>query len=114
MSESGPVSFTTRFLNIALSLPVVIVLGVGAIILWIQVFLTASNIMGDDSHSWPFISGQVKKIIGTTTVGIFILLLTSIIYFLQDQTKSVYVIFILLTISIIMAYSAIAAAAAPV
>jgi hypothetical protein len=91
-----------------------IILGMVTIGLWATVFITVGNTIGEE-HSrnyWPSIKNQVVKVISSSMVAIFILLVTSIIYFLQDETKSIYAIFILLTLTAIISYSALAASAA--
>jgi mannose/fructose/N-acetylgalactosamine-specific phosphotransferase system component IID len=87
-----------------------IILGIAAIGFWLGVFIKTSNITSD-RRSWRSIRGQVAKVVGSVMIAMFILLVTSIIYFLQDQTKSIYVIFTLVTIASVMSYSALAAAA---
>ena len=87
-----------------------ILLGIVAIGFWMGVFIKTSNITSD-RRSWRSIRGQVAKVIGSVMIAMFILLVTSIIYFLQDQTKAIYVIFTLVTMASVMSYSALAAAA---
>jgi hypothetical protein len=86
-------------------------LGVLAIVSWAGVFIMTSNenTSGYNGNVWPTIRGQVAKVISSTMMGMFILLVISIIYFIQDQSKSIYVIFIMVAISSVMSYSALAA-----
>jgi hypothetical protein len=90
-----------------------IFLGASAIVAWMGAFIVTSDAVTGDGYSansWPSIRGQVAKVISSTMVGMFILLVTSIIYFIQDQTKSIYVIFILVALASVLSYSAMAAA----
>jgi hypothetical protein len=88
-------------------------LGMVAIASWMGVFIVTSKANNDgyNGNGWQSIRGQVAKVIGSTMVGMFILLVTSIIYFLQDQTKSIYVIFFLVAFASALSYSALAASA---
>jgi hypothetical protein len=85
------------------------ILGVVAIASWAGVFMVTSRANGDNGNVWRGIQDQVGKVIGSSMLAMFILLVTSIIYFLQDQTKSIYVIFILVAFASILSYSAMAA-----
>jgi hypothetical protein len=96
-----------RVVKMIFSLPATIVLGVAALIMWANVFFTTS----DSMNTWADIRGHVKKVIGTTISAMFILLIVSIIYFLQDQSSAKTVVFIIITIALGLSYSAIAAAA---
>jgi len=101
-------------MSTAMSSPMLpVFLGVVAIISWMGVFIVTSKANNDgyNGNGWQSIRGQVTKVISSTMVGMFILLVTSIIYFLQDQTKSIYVIFILVAFASVLSYSALAAAA---
>jgi hypothetical protein len=109
MSDTKPSSD----LSTALSSPILpMILGAVAIASWAGVFIMTSNANdnGYYGNSWPSIRGQVIKVIGSIMMGMFILLVTSIIYFLQDQTKSIYVIFFLVAFASALSYSALAAA----
>jgi len=101
-------SGSTAVINFIFSLPMILILGVVAIVCWGRVFIQTSNVISDGS-SWPSINGQVKKVIGSTMTAMFVLLITSLIYFLQDQSKSIYVIFILVALTASLSYSAMAA-----
>lgn len=90
-----------------------IFLGASAVVAWAGAFIVTSDAVtgeGYSAKSWPSIRGQVGKVIGSVMMGMFILLVTSIIYFIQDQTKSIYVIFILVALTSVLSYSALAAA----
>jgi hypothetical protein len=104
MSET---SFKEQIVKLVTSLPATIALGVAALIMWASVFRTTS----DSMYSWSDLSAHVKKVIGTTTASMFILLIVSIIYFLQDQSSAKTAVFIIITIALGLSYSAIAAAA---
>lgn len=107
MSSTVPV---TASLSTAISSPLLpIFLGVVAIALWFGVLMITSRANGDNGNVWRGIQGQVAKVISSSMIAMFILLITSIIYFLQDQTKSIYVIFILVAFASILSYSALAA-----
>ena len=107
MSGTVPV---TASLSTAMSSPILpMILGVVAIALWFGVFTVTSRANGDNGNVWRGIQGQVAKVISSSMLAMFILLVTSIIYFLQDQTKSIYVIFILVAFASILSYSAMAA-----
>ena len=107
MSGTVPV---TESLSTAISSPLLpMFLGVVAIALWFGVFMITSRANGDNGNVWRCIQGQVTKVVSSSMLGMFILLITSIIYFLQDQTKSIYVIFILIAFASILSYSAMAA-----
>ena len=97
-------------LSTAVSSPLLpMFLGVVAIALWFGVFMVTSRANGDNGNVWRGIQAQVAKVISSSMLAMFILLVTSIIYFLQDQTKSIYVIFILVALASILSYSALAA-----
>lgn len=104
MSET---SVKDQIIKLITSLPATIALGVAAIIMWGNVFLTTS----DSMNTWADISSHVKKVIGTTTAAMFILLIVSVIYFLQDQSSAKTAVFIIITLALGLSYSAIAAAA---
>lgn len=110
-TNSLPVSTNvTASLSTAMSSPLLpMFLGVVAIALWVGVFMVTSRANNDNGNVWRSIQGQVTKVISSSMLGMFILLITSIIYFLQDQTKSIYVIFILVAFASILSYSAMAA-----
>ena len=97
-------------LSTAVSSPLLpMFLGVVAFALWFGVFMVTSRANGDNGNVWRGIQAQVAKVISSSMLAMFILLVTSIIYFLQDQTKSIYVIFILVALASILSYSALAA-----
>ncbi len=109
MSTNPPVNVTTS-LSTAMSSPILpMFLGVVTIALWFGVLMVTSRANGDNGNVWRGIQGQVTKVISSSMIGMFILLVTSVIYFLQDQTKSIYVIFILVAFASILSYSALAA-----
>jgi len=93
------------------SLPATLVFGLVAIGLWMGVLIQTSNVIGN-GVSWPSIRRQVTKVISSTMVGMFILMIASLIYFLQDQTKAIYVVFILVAFASVLSYSALASASA--
>ena len=109
--ELPPVaSNVTASLSTAMSSPILpMFLGIVAIALWFGVFMVTSRANGDNENIWKSIQGQVVKVVSSSMLAMFILLITSIIYFLQDQTKSIYVIFILVAFASILSYSAMAA-----
>ena len=63
------------------------ILGMAAIAFWAGVFMVTSRANGDNGNVWRGIQDQVSKVISSSMLAMFILLVTSIIYFLQDQTK---------------------------
>jgi hypothetical protein len=93
------------------SLPVVIVCGLIALGLWSGVWIQTASLAGD-LPSWNMIHSQVTKVVVTTMLVSVVLLLISLIYFIQDQTRSIYVLFILIGLSAGLSYSAMAASAA--
>ena len=100
MSSAVPV---TASLSTAMSSPLLpMFLGVVAIALWFGVFMITSRANGDNGNVWRGIQEQVTKVISSSMIAMFILLITSIIYFLQDQTKAIYVIFILVAFASIL------------
>lgn len=108
--STNPAVNVTASLSTAMSSPILpMFLGVVAIALWFGVFMVTSRANGDNGNVWRSIQGQVTKVISSSMIAMFILLITSIIYFLQDQTKSIYVIFILVAFASILSYSALAA-----
>ena len=113
MSTPDLLNKTTSYLSTAMSptessfVPTMAV-GALAIASWTAVFMKTSNII-DKQPSWLTIRGQVVKVVSYNMVAMFILLVASIIYFIQDQTKSMYVIFILVAFASILSYSALAA-----
>jgi hypothetical protein len=111
MSTAAPIpTNVTASLSTAMSSPILpMILGAVAIALWFSVFTVTSRANGDNGNVWRGIQGQVAKVISSSMLAMFILLVTSIIYFLQDQTKSIYVIFILVAFASILSYSAMAA-----
>jgi|LauGreDrversion4_2_1035121.scaffolds.fasta_scaffold96137_4 hypothetical protein len=112
-SNSALLNKTTSYLSTAMPTTepsFILAMSVGALAIasWTTVFMKTSTII-DKQPSWQSIRGQVSKVVGSIMMGMFILLVTSIIYFLQDQTKSIYVIFILVAFSSVLSYSALAA-----
>lgn len=93
----------------SLTLVGVVGLGLLAIGLWIGVFRTTSSMISD-MVDWAAIRDQVTKVIGSTMTATVLLLIVSLIYFLQDQTKTTYAIYVMLGISACLTYSAMAAA----
>jgi hypothetical protein len=94
-----------------MSSPIIpVILGIVAIVSWMGTFIVTSKAIssGYTGNSWPSIRGQVVKVISSAMIGMFILLVASIIYFLQDQTKSIYIIFILVAFASVLSYSALA------
>jgi hypothetical protein len=110
MSTGPPVANVTDSLSTAMSSPLLpMFLGVVAVALWFGVFTVTSRANGDNGNIWRNIQGQVVKVVSSSMIAMFILLVASIIYFIQDQTKSIYVIFILVAFASILSYSAMAA-----
>jgi hypothetical protein len=111
MSTVQPVATNvTASLSTAMSSPILpMFLGILTIALWFGVFTVTSRANGDNGNVWRNIQGQVVKVVSYSMIAMFILLITSIIYFIQDQTKSIYVIFILVAFASILSYSAMAA-----
>ena len=102
---------SSNIASTATSLPVIpVILGVVAVASWMGALIVTTKAIssGYTGNSWPSIRGQVTKVISSAMVGMFILLVASIIYFLQDQTKSIYIIFILITFATVLSYSALA------
>jgi hypothetical protein len=95
----------------SITLTATIVFGLVSIGLWIGVGVKTSRMMSD-IVGWTEIRDQVTKVLGSSITATVLLLIVSLIYFLQDQTKSIYVIFIMLGIAACLSYSALAAAAA--
>ncbi len=110
-TTSTDVTLISTALAFLTSLPAAIIFGMIAIGLWFGVFVQTSTIIGN-GVSWLSINGQVTKVISSSMVAMFILLITSLIYFLQDQTKSIYAIFILVALGAVLSYSAMAASTA--
>ena len=111
MSAPQPVSSTVTFMSMAASMPVVMFCGMAAIALWAGVLIKTSSIL-DDLPSWKHTASQIGKVIGSTMTATMILLVIVLIYFLQDQAKSIYVSFIMIGIAACLSYSAMAAAVA--
>lgn len=109
-SISNRISMST-VLGFLTSLPATIVCGMIAISLWFGVFAKTSTVMSN-GVSWSSIRGQVAKVISSSMIAMFLLMIASLIYFLQDQTKSIYVVFIMISISAALSYSAMAASTA--
>ena len=87
-----------------------VILGIIAVASWMGALIVTTKAIssGYTGNSWPSIRGQVAKVISSAMIAMFILLVTSIIYFLQDQTKSIYVIFTLVAFASVLSYSALA------
>ena len=111
MSTLQPVTTNvTASLSTAMSSPILpMFLGIVAIALWFGVFTVTSRANGDNGNGWRGIQGQVVKVVSSSMIAMFILLIASIIYFIQDQTKSIYVIFMMVAFASILSYSAMAA-----
>ena len=112
MDESTTLVRIQHYISTAISSPVLpVILGMVTIGLWASVFATTSTMISEQHkrNYWTSIQGQVAKVVSSSMIAMFILLITSIIYFLQDQTKSIYVIFILVAFASILSYSAMAA-----
>jgi len=102
---------TTTVLSMLTSLPAIVICGFIAIGLWAGVVVQTVSII-DDRNIWQFVGDQVTKVIGTTMTATMVLLAVSMIYFLQDQSKSIYVVFIMIGLAACLSYSAMAAAVA--
>jgi len=108
-TSTAPAFNLSSILSMVSSLPIII--GLGGLGLWclFKVGMQTSNMLGDLGN-WSGISFQVKKILASTMTGMFVLLIVSLIYFLQDQSKPIYIVFILVCIAVCISYSAMAAA----
>ena len=87
-----------------------VLFGIVAIGLYVWSFVDMSKFIGS-KDSWNQISSQVGKIWGLTLAGSFILFIAALLYFVQDETKTIYFILALSCITRGLAYSALAISA---
>lgn len=87
-----------------------VLFGIVAIGLYVWSFVDMSKFIGS-KDSWNQISSQVGKIWGLTLAGSFILFIASLLYFVQDETKTVYFILALSCLTLGLSYSALAISA---
>lgn len=112
LNGSNPVTdLTPSFLsNISKEKVGAVLFGIIAIGLYVWSFMDMSRFVGS-KDSWNQISSQVGKIWGLTLAGSFVLFIAALLYFIQDETKTIYFILGLSCITLGLSYSALAISA---
>jgi hypothetical protein len=88
----------------------IIVFGVISISMFISSFVSISNFVGS-KDDWNLIKPQITKVLILTLIGTFGLIITTLLYFIQDSAKTIYFILVLTCISLGLSFSALAISA---
>jgi len=86
------------------------VFGVISVGLFIGAFVNMSNFVGS-KDDWNQIQPQITKILILTLIGTFGLIITTLLYFIQDSQKTIYFILVLACLTFGLSFSALAIAA---
>ncbi len=86
------------------------IFGVISVGLFISSFVTMSKFVGS-KDDWNLIQPQITKILILTIIGTFGLIVTSLLYFIQDSARTIYFILVLCCLSLGLSYSALAISA---
>jgi hypothetical protein len=88
----------------------IIVFGVVSVGLFIGAFVNMSKFVGS-KDDWNLIQPQITKILILTLIGTFGLIITSLLYFIQDSAKTIYFILVLSCVTLGLSFSALAISA---
>jgi hypothetical protein len=83
---------------------------VTSISLFIASFVTMSQFVGS-KDDWNIIQPQITKVLIFTIIGVFGLIVASLMYYIQDPAKTIYFILVLCCVSLGLSYAALAIAA---
>jgi hypothetical protein len=86
------------------------IFGVISVSLFIGAFVNMSNFVGS-KDDWNLIQPQITKILILTLIGTFGLIITTLLYFIQDSQKTIYFILVLSCLTLGLSFSALAIAA---
>ena len=78
--------------------------------LFIASFVTMSQFVGS-KDDWNVIQPQITKVLIFTIIGVFGLIVASLMYYIQDPAKTIYFILVLCCVSLGLSYAALAIAA---
>ena len=106
-NSTGP---TTSALSMAKGNAGIIVFGVVSVGLFIGAFVNMSKFVGS-KDDWNLIQPQITKILILTLIGTFGLIVTSLLYFIQDSEKTIYFILVLSCVTLGLSFSALAISA---
>jgi hypothetical protein len=88
----------------------IIIFGVVSVGLFIGAFVNMSKFVGS-KDDWNLIQPQITKILILTLIGTFGLIVTSLLYFIQDSEKTIYFILVLSCVTLGLSFSALAISA---
>jgi hypothetical protein len=86
------------------------IFGIISVGLFIGAFVNMSNFVGS-KDDWNLIQPQITKILILTLIGTFGLIITTLLYFIQDSQKAIYFILVLTCLTLGLSFSALAIAA---
>jgi hypothetical protein len=86
------------------------IFGIVSVGLFIGAFVNMSKFVGS-KDDWNVIQPQITKILMLTLIGTFGLIVTSLLYFIQDSARTIYFILVLTCLALGLSFSALAIAA---
>jgi hypothetical protein len=86
------------------------IFGITSVALFIGAFVNMSKFVGS-KDDWNVIQPQITKILILTLIGTFGLIITSLLYFIQDSSRTIYFILVLSCLTLGLSFSALAIAA---
>ena len=86
------------------------IFGITSVGLFIGAFVNMSKFVGS-KDDWNVIQPQITKILILTLIGTFGLIITSLLYFIQDSSRTIYFILVLSCLTLGLSFSALAIAA---
>lgn len=86
------------------------IFGITSVGLFIGAFRNMSQFVGS-KDDWNVIQPQITKILILTLIGTFGLIITSLLYFIQDSSRTIYFILVLSCLTLGLSFSALAIAA---
>ena len=88
----------------------IVIFGVVSIGMFIGAFVSMSNFVGS-KDDWNLIKPQITKIWILTLIGTATLIIASLLYFIQDSSRTVFYILALTCVSLGLSFSALAISA---
>jgi hypothetical protein len=88
----------------------IVIFALVSIGMFIGAFVSMSNFVGS-KDDWNLIKPQITKIWILTLIGTAGLIITSLLYFIQDSSKTIYYILALTCLSLGLSFSALAISA---
>jgi hypothetical protein len=109
-NTTAPTGGDSKFMSTAKSYGGIILFSLGAIGFFIGAFVGMSNFIGS-KDDWNQIKPQVTKIIILSIMGVVLLMIAALLYFIQDPSKTMYFILIISCLSLGLSFSAVGIAA---